>query len=83
MWTNHYNQPPNSTLGGIHKTCGFVEGANPTRNSPNWPCGGKQWLPKMHSNMVENFPFHLFKPLGWIFLLVILGIVHKVNHLTR
>jgi len=38
---------------------------------------------KMHLSMVENFPFHVFKPLGWVFLVVILGIVHKVNYLTR
>jgi hypothetical protein len=37
-------------------------------------------LRKMPSCMVENFPLHLFKPLGWFFLM---GIMHKVNHLTR
>jgi len=38
---------------------------------------------KMHLSMVENFSFHVFKPLGWVFLVIILGIVHKVNYLTR
>jgi len=37
----------------------------------------------MPLGMVENFTFHLFKPLGWFFLVVILGIVHKVNHCTK
>jgi len=33
----------------------------------------------MLSSMVENFPFHLFKPLGWFYLMVILSIVLKVT----
>jgi len=66
----------------------FVEWANPIRDSPKWSCNGRQWwfrnfLPKMALGMVENLPFHLFKPLGWFFLMVIPGIVHKVNHLIR
>ncbi len=24
VWTNHYNQPPNSTLGGLHMTQTFM-----------------------------------------------------------
>jgi hypothetical protein len=49
---------------------------------------GRQWwfkkfLPKMPLGLVEIFPIHLiFKPLWWIFLMVIIGIVHKVNHLN-
>jgi hypothetical protein len=34
VWTNHYNQPPNSTLGGLHMTQtthDFVKWANPTK----------------------------------------------------
>jgi len=66
----------------------FVEWANPTRNSPKWSCSRKQWwfrnfLLEMPSGMVENFPFHLFKLLGWVFPVAIPSIVHKVNHLTR
>ncbi len=91
MWTNHYNQPPNSTLGGFHMTLtthDFVEWVNPIRISPKWSCSGRQWLfkkfmLKMVLGMTENFPFHIFKPLGLFFLMVILNIVHKVNHLTR
>jgi hypothetical protein len=91
MWTNRYSQPPNSTLGSFHMTQtthDFVEWANPIRNSPKWSCNGKQWwfrkfLPKMPLDMVENFPFHFFKPLGWLFLVAILGIVQNVNHITR
>jgi hypothetical protein len=37
----------------------------------------------MPLSMVKKFSFHLFKPLGWFFLVVILDIVHKVNHLKR
>jgi hypothetical protein len=37
----------------------------------------------MFLGMTESFPFHIFKPLVWFFLMVILNIVHKVNHLTR
>jgi hypothetical protein len=57
---NHYSKPPNSTLGGFHMTQtihDFVEWANPTRNFRNF-------IPKMFLSMVENFPIHLFKPLG-------------------
>jgi len=69
-WTNHYNQPPNSTLDGLHMTqtihdFDFVEWANPTRNSPKWSCSGRQWwfgifLLEMRSDMIQNFPLHLF-----------------------
>jgi len=72
VWTNHYNQPPNSILGGPHVTQfthDFVEWTNPTRNSPKWSCNVRQWwfrvfLPKMLLTMVENFPFHFSKHLG-------------------
>jgi len=74
VWTNHYNQPPTSTLGGLPMTQTtdhvFVEWANPTKNSTKWSCSGRQWwvrnfLPKMFLGMVENSPIHLiFKPLG-------------------
>jgi hypothetical protein len=37
----------------------------------------------MSFDMVEKFPLHLFKPLGWFFLMIVLNIVHKVNHLTN
>jgi hypothetical protein len=91
LGTNHYSQPPNSTLGGLHMTQtthDFVEWANATKNSPKWSCSWRQWwiknfLLEMPSDMVENFPFHLFKPREWFFLVVIPSIVHKVNHLTR
>jgi hypothetical protein len=51
---------------------------------PKWSCSEKQWwfknfLTKMPSSTIENFPFHIFKPLGWFFLMVILGIVLKVT----
>jgi hypothetical protein len=53
---------------------------------PKWSCSERQWqfwnfLTKMPSSMAEDFPFHLFKPFGWFFLVVILGIVLKVNTL--
>jgi hypothetical protein len=78
-------------MGGLHMTQtthDFVEWENPIRNSPKWSCNGRQWwfrnfLPKMPLGKVENFPFHLFKPLGWFFQVVIRGIMHKVNHFTR
>jgi len=57
---NHCSKPPNSILGGFHMTQtirDFVEWANPTRNLKNF-------IPKMFLGMVENFPIHLFKPLG-------------------
>jgi hypothetical protein len=77
-WTNHSNQPPNSTLGGVHMTqttddFDFLQWANPIRNSPKWSCNGKQWqfetfLLEMLSGMVEIFPHHLFKPQGVVLL---------------
>jgi hypothetical protein len=76
VWTKHYViQPPNSTLGDLHMIQ-IIEWANLTRNSPKWSSSEKQWwfrnfLPKIPLGMVENFPFHLFKPLGWLFLMVI------------
>ncbi len=57
VWTKHYViQPPNSTLGDLHMIQ-IIEWAN--------------FLPKMPLGMVENFPLHIFKPLGWFFLMVI------------
>jgi len=38
---------------------------------------------KMSFDMVKKFPLHIFKPLGWFFLMAILSIVHKVIHLTN
>jgi hypothetical protein len=73
VWANYYNQPPNSTLGGLpmtQTTHVFVKWANPTKKSTKWSCSGKQWwfknfLPKMSLGMVEIFSIHLiFKPLG-------------------
>jgi hypothetical protein len=46
VWTYHYNQPPNSTLGGLHVTQithDFVEWANPSKNPPKWSCTMRQW----------------------------------------
>jgi len=43
VWTNHYNQPPTSTSGGLpmtQTTHVFVEWANPTKNSTKWSCSG-------------------------------------------
>jgi hypothetical protein len=90
-WTNHYNQPPNLTLGDFHltqTTHDFVEWANHTRNSPKWSCSGRQWwlrnfIFEMPSSMVEIYFVPLFKPFGWFFLVAIPRIVHKVNHLTK
>jgi len=53
-WTNHYSQPPTSTLGGLHMTQtthDFVDLVVPTRNSQKWSCNGRQqwfnnFLPK-------------------------------------
>jgi hypothetical protein len=77
VWTKDYNQSPNSTLGGLHITQtihDFVEEANLTRNPSKWSCNGRQqWVRKFMPEV----------PFGCFFLVVILGIVHKVNHLTR
>ncbi len=62
VWTYHYSQPPNSTLGGLHMTQtthDFVEWENPIRNPPQWSCNGRQWwfkkiLPDMLFGMVEK-----------------------------
>jgi hypothetical protein len=58
VWKNHYSQPLNSTLGGLHMTQtthDFVEWANPTRNSPKWSCGGRQqWFKKFMLEMPLN-----------------------------
>jgi hypothetical protein len=70
MWTKHYSQPPNLTLGGIHMTQtihDFAERANPTRNSPKWWSNGRQWwfmkfLPKMPLGIIEIFSFHFSTP---------------------
>jgi hypothetical protein len=66
VWTKHYNQPPNLTLGGLHMTQiipNFVEWANPTRNSSKWSCNGRQWwftnfLPKTPLGMTKIFSFY-------------------------
>jgi hypothetical protein len=71
-WTNHYNLPPNSTLGGLHMaqtTHDCVEWPNPIKNSPKWSCSGKQWwfknlLFKMPLGIVENFSFHFSNHFG-------------------
>jgi len=77
VWTKHYIQPRNSTLGGLHMTQtihDFFEEANPTRNSSKWSCSGRQqWFKKFMPEM----------SLGCFFLMVILHIVHKINHLTK
>jgi hypothetical protein len=41
------------------------------------------FLSKILSSMVEKNFILLFKPFGWFFLMVILNIVHKINHLTK
>jgi len=83
--TKHY-VIPNSTLGDLHMTQ-TIEWANLTRNSPpEWSCNGKQWwfknfLPKMPSGMVEFFLIHLFKPLRWFFLMVIIALCTRLTTL--
>jgi hypothetical protein len=56
-WTNHYNQPPNSTLGGLHITQithDFVDLVDPFKNSPKWSCNGRQqWF-------LKKLPKHAF-----------------------
>jgi len=50
VWTNHYNQPPNLILDGLHMTQtihDFVEWENPTKNSPKWSCSERQWWFKL------------------------------------
>jgi hypothetical protein len=74
VWINHYNKPPNSTLGGLHMiwtTNDFVKWASPIRISPKWSCNERQlwfeiFLPEMPLGMVENFPLDLFKLFGWL-----------------
>jgi hypothetical protein len=55
VWTKHYIQPPNSTLGGLHMTQtihDFVEDVNPTKNSSKWSCSTKQqWFRKFMPEM--------------------------------
>jgi hypothetical protein len=58
-WTNHYSQPPNSTLGGLHMTKtthDFVALVDPTRNSPKWSCNGRQqWFKNfLHKHAFGN-----------------------------
>ncbi len=87
-WTNHYNQPPNSTLGGLHMTQttrDFVDLVEPTRNSPKSSCNGRQWwfsnfLPKHAFGNGWKFPTPPFQTTWVASLVVTLCIVHKVKH---
>jgi hypothetical protein len=65
-----------------------VEWENLIRKSPKWSCNGRQqwfmnFLLEVPFVKVNFFPLHLFKPLGWFFLVVSVDNVHKVNYLTR
>jgi hypothetical protein len=91
-WTNHYNQPPNSTLSGLHMTqtthdSNFVEWANPLEIHQNGHVvGGNGGLgifcPKCLRTWLKIFHCTFLKHKGWFCLMVTPTIVHKVNHLT-